>query len=464
MNVIWIVSDTFRRDHVGAYGNRWIHTPSIDALAADAVRFDSHYSAGFPTMPTRADHQTGRWTMSFMGWQPLPTGVTTLAEILAGHGMHTAASVDTPYYIRDGMNYDRGFQSFFMNVGQDTLWSLIPEPGYHHEGLDVRAVWRSESDRNAPKTFMSAIQWLERHYKEDFFLYVDTWDPHEPWDAPSYYTELYLPEYDGELVLPLYGNWHDVPGYEEAQMRKGHATYCGEITMVDTWVGFLLKSVENMGLADKTVVIFTTDHGFYFGEHGGLFGKMSSDKYRDGTLRPYDEPGSQWSYSPLFEEIVHLPLVIRSPEITPGIYSGLSSAIDVMPTVLDLLGLDVPAFVQGRSLAPAMRDNSFHGREYVVSSLPFANPGDPVLSVDNFLRDLKDPPVTTVTSGEWSLLYSPAPGVSQLYNLNTDPQQLDNVIERHTDIAGDIHKLLVDFMRENEVPERLLQPRLELRL
>ena len=464
MNVIWIVSDTFRRDHVGAYGNRWIHTPSIDTLAAGAVRFDSHYSAGFPTMPTRADHQTGRWTMSFMGWQPLPTGVTTLAEILAGHGMHTAASVDTPYYLRDGMNYDRGFQSFFMNAGQDTLWSLIPEPGYHHEALDVRAAWRSESDRNAPKTFMSAIQWLERHYKEDFFLYVDTWDPHEPWDAPSYYTELYLPEYDGELVLPLYGNWHDVPGYEEAQMRKGHATYCGEITMVDTWVGFLLKSVENMGLADKTVVIFTTDHGFYFGEHGGLFGKMSSDKYPDGTLRPYDEPGSQWSYSPLFEEIVHLPLVIRSPGITPGAYGGLSSAVDVMPTVLDLLGLDIPAFVQGRSLAPALRDNSFLGREYVVSSLPFANPGDPVLSVDNFLRDLKDPPVTTVTSGEWSLLYSPAPGVSQLYNLNTDPQQLDNVIARHTDVAGDIHRLLVEFMRENEVPERLLQPRLELRL
>ena len=464
MNVIWIVSDTFRRDHVGAYGNRWIHTPSIDTLAAGAVRFDSHYSAGFPTMPTRADHQTGRWTMSFMGWQPLPTGVTTLAEILAGHGMHTAASVDTPYYLRDGMNYDRGFQSFFMNVGQDTLWSLIPEPGYHHEALDVRAAWRSESDRNAPKTFMSAIQWLERHYKEDFFLYVDTWDPHEPWDAPSYYTELYLPEYDGELVLPLYGNWHDVPGYEEAQMQKGHATYCGEITMVDTWLGFLLKSVENMGLADKTVVIFTTDHGFYFGEHGGLFGKMSSDKYPDGTLRPYDEPGSQWSYSPLFEEIVHLPLVIRSPGITPGAYGGLSSAVDVMPTVLDLLGLDIPAFVQGRSLAPALRDNSFLGREYVVSSLPFANPGDPVLSVDNFLRDLKDPPVTTVTSGEWSLLYSPAPGVSQLYNLNTDPQQLDNVIARHTDVAGDIHRLLVEFMRENEVPERLLQPRLELRL
>ena len=357
MNVIWIVSDTFRRDHVGAYGNPHIRTPSLDRLAAESVRFDAHYSAGFPTMPTRADHQTGRWTMSFMGWQPLPAGVTTLAEILAGHGLHTAASVDTPYYLRDGMNYDRGFQSFFMNTGQDTLWSLIPEPGYHHEALDVRDRWRVEADRNAPKTFMTAMQWLERHYKEDFFLYVDTWDPHEPWDAPAYYTELYMPDYDGELVLPVYGNWHDVPGYRESQLRKAHATYCGEITMVDTWLGFLLKYVENMGLADRTAVIFTSDHGFYFGEHGGLFGKMSSDKYPDGTLRPYDEPGSKWSYSPLFEEIVHLPLLIRAPGVPPGAYGGLSSAIDVMPTVLDLLGLDIPDFVQGRSLAPAMRDD-----------------------------------------------------------------------------------------------------------
>ncbi len=464
MNVIWIVSDTFRRDHIGAYGNKRIRTPSLDGLAAGAVRFDRHYSAAFPTMPTRADHQTGRWTMSFMGWEPLPTGVSTLAEILARNGFHTAASVDTPYYLRDGMNYDRGFQSFFMNTGQDTLWSLIPEPGYHHEALDVRDAWRHEGDRNAPKTFMSAMRWLEGHYKEDFFLYVDTWDPHEPWDAPSYYTELYLPDYDGELVLPVYGNWHDVPGYTEEQLEKGHATYCGEITMVDTWAGYLLRSVENMGLADKTVVIFTTDHGFYFGEHGGLFGKMSSDKYPDGTLRPYDEPGSQWSYCPLYEEIVHLPLLIRAPGVSPGAYQGMSSAIDVMPTVLDLLGLDAPDYVQGRSLAPGMRDPSRPGRDYVVSSLPFANPGDPVASVDSLLRTLLEPPVTTVTSGEWSLLYSPVPGVSQLYNLNTDPHQLDNVIAARMDVASEIHQTLVRFMRETTVPDRLLQPRLELRI
>ena len=304
---------------------------------------------------------------------------------------------------------------------------------------------------------------MEHHYKEDFFLYIDTWDPHEPWDAPAYYTELYWPEYDGEVVLPVYGNWHDVPGYTEERLRKSHATYCGEITMVDTWLGFLMKSVENMGLMEKTAIIFTTDHAFHFGEHGGLFGKMNSDKLPDGSLRPYGEPGSKWTYSPLFEELIHLPLLIQAPEVAPGVFKGLSSAVDVMPTVLDLLGLDIPAFVQGRSLAPGMRDNSLPGREYVISSIPFANPGDPVQSVDSLLRTLTDPPVPTVTAAEWSLLYSSQGGLSELYNLNADPNQVKNVMGAHTGEARELHRLLVQFMRETKVPERLLRPRLELR-
>ena len=119
MNIIWITSDTFRQDHLGAYGNTQIKTPALDALSERSVRFQRHYAAGFPTMPTRADHFTGRWTMSFMGWEPLPSSVTTLAEILSQKGLHTAAVVDTPLYLRDGMNYDRGFRSFFVNSGQE---------------------------------------------------------------------------------------------------------------------------------------------------------------------------------------------------------------------------------------------------------------------------------------------------------------------------------------------------------
>ena len=95
MNVIWITADTLRRDYMGAYGNKEIYTPSLDALAAKSVRFDKHYAASFPTMPCRADFLTGKWTMSFMKWSPLPRSEVTLGELLAEKGIHTAAVVDT---------------------------------------------------------------------------------------------------------------------------------------------------------------------------------------------------------------------------------------------------------------------------------------------------------------------------------------------------------------------------------
>ena len=137
-----------------------------------------------------------------------------------------------------------------------------------------------------------------------------------------------------------------------------------------------------------------------------------------------------------------------------------------MPTVLDLMGVEIPPFVQGRSLAAGMRDASVAGREYVVSSIPFANPGDPVHSVDNLLRPLSDHPVTTITAGtagEWSLLYSPQEGRSELYNLDSDPNQLKNLIGTQRDEAAEVHQLLVRFMHETKLPDRLLKPRSELR-
>jgi len=296
MNVILIIADTFRRDHLGAYGNKTIHTPVLDSLAMKSVRFDRCYAAGFPTMPNRADLATGRWTISFMSWEPLPNEEVILAQILAKEGFHTAAFVDTPFYIRKGMNYDRGFQTFVSVPGQEGSATRLLE-NYHHESRDVRAAWRFESDLNAPRTITKAMEWLERHYQEDFFLCIDTWDPHEPWEAPNYYVEQYWPDYDGEIIQPRYSYWQDVPGFTEEIVKKAHATYCGEITMVDTWIGYLLRRVENMALMENTAIIFTSDHGFYFGEHGGLFGKMCFTKRPDGRLYAHGEEGSGWDHS-----------------------------------------------------------------------------------------------------------------------------------------------------------------------
>ena len=158
MNVIWIVADTFRQDHLGAYGKSNAITPSLDALASRSTRFERHYAAGFPTMPTRADHATGRWTMSFMGWEPIPDNAITLAEILSKSGVHTAAMVDTPFYLRGGMNYDKGFQTFSMHSGQEGSVTRLKDT-HHHESRDIRESWRFESDRNVAQSVSKAMEW-----------------------------------------------------------------------------------------------------------------------------------------------------------------------------------------------------------------------------------------------------------------------------------------------------------------
>jgi arylsulfatase A-like enzyme len=399
--------------------------------------------------------------MSFMGWEPLPDGVETLAQLLRTADIHTAAMVDTPFYLRGGMNYDLGYQTFLYIPGQAGDLRLVEGL---HEALDARETWRFESDHSVAQTMTKAMQWLQLHYKEDFFLYIDTWDPHEPWDAPNYYTEMYMPDYDGELVTPVYGRWQDTPGFTEAAVNKAHATYCGEVTLVDTWIGYLLRQVENMGLMEHTAIIFTTDHGFYFGEHDGLFGKTSMAKRPDGTLIGRHGVESGWGFSPLYDEVALLPMLVYLPGAEPGTYTGLTSAVDVMPTVLEIMEQEIPGWVEGTSLLPKIHDRSAPGLDFTVTTIPFADPGDSVHIVDNARRNLYNAPVITVTTDRWSLLYSVEEGLSELYDLSSDPSQQKNVISSNVEVAGEIHRYLVDFMRKTNLPERLLKSRLELRI
>ena len=467
MNVIWIIADTLRRDALGAYGNQIIHTPSLDSLAAKSMRFNRHYAANFPTVPARADFFTGRWTMSYMQWEPLHENEVTLPQLLSAKGIHTAAVVDTPFYVRRDMNYDRGFKSFYEIPGQT---------------VTTDTTWHYETDRYAPRTFLQAMKWLESHHKEDFFLLIDTWDPHEPWDAPDYYTELYWPDYDGEIIDPVYGHWKDVPGFTERRIKKALATYWGEVTMVDTWVGHLLRHLENMNLMDKTAILFTTDHGFYFGEHPDLFGKVTRTRNSSGKNvmlqqseseretrekhepKPTDVLSEAWDHSPLYEEITAIPLLIYMPGSRPGTYDGLTSAVDLMPTVMDIMGQEIPPFVEGKSLLPMIKDPSLPGREYVLTTHLFVNPGECVRSVDDVSRMMAKSSATTVTTDEWTLIYVVDAGLSELYHLPSDPKQEKNVIKEHPEIAQKLHEYMVKFMRDTNVPKQKLEPRLELRL
>src|SRR4028119_2394330 len=139
-NVVVIVSDTFRRDHLGAFGNTYIHTPHLDEFARSSVVFDRHVVSSFPTMPARADILTGTFSYTHMGWEPLPRRLATLPEVMSRAGYTTMGVVDPPFYIRNGFGYDRGFDDFIWVRGQG-------DDTRPHERSDYRSTWVREEDR-----------------------------------------------------------------------------------------------------------------------------------------------------------------------------------------------------------------------------------------------------------------------------------------------------------------------------
>ncbi|MDA8380919.1 MAG: sulfatase [Actinomycetota bacterium] len=443
MNLVMIVSDTFRADHLGAYGADWIRTPNLDALSRRSVLFANHHAASFPTMPARADFFLGKWTFTYRGWEPLGAGETTLAAVLSSAGYRTMGVADTPFYVGGGFAYDRGFHQF---TDLDTQRRGGKEAPNHPQ--IIPRVRRSEYDYCAPRTMALAEQYLERLLDDRFFLLIDTWDPHEPWDPPAWYVRPYLPDYDGQVVRPPYAQWREV-GLTEHDVAVAHACYAGEITMVDRWIGRVLERLESLGIADDTAIVFTSDHGYYFGEHGYL-GKMVIAREEGGQ--------AVWGRSPLYQEITHVPLLVSAPGLAPGRVDALTSAVDIMPTILDLLGVDVPADVHGQSLLPLARGGA-GGRQFVVTSPPLANPGDPIHVVDDVMRYVAAFLPATVTTPDWTLL-STVPGEPvELYDMRVDPAQAQNVAAAHPDVVDELRGRFLRLLEDLETPEWYLGPR-----
>jgi arylsulfatase A-like enzyme len=444
-NVVLIVSDTFRRDHLGCYGSAKARTPNLDRLAQRSAVFDHYYAASFPTMPTRADHALGRWTFSTMSWEPLPREPLTLSQIVSQAGIRTAAVVDTPFYIANGYGYDRGFQHFL---------ELPTQPGRVNRTFSPRPR-DSEYDYCAPKTFMAAERALERLYEDRFFLMIDTWDPHEPWDPPAWYVRPYLRSYDGRVIRPPYGYYQDADLTED-DLAVARACYAGEVTMVDRWVGRLLERLESLGVADETAVLFTTDHGFHFGEHGGLFGKMVRSDVK--------VPRSGWARSPMYEDIAHIPLIIGVPSMAARRVPLLATAVDVMPTILDLLGVALPEGVpvQGRSLVPAAQGDGQPVHDIAVTAMPLHNPGADVAVVDDAFRRLAQWQPATISTTEWSMLYAARGEPIELYHLPSDPGQERNVASEHPGQIRDLHHAYVALLEATSTREEILAPRREL--
>ena len=401
MNFIIIVSDTLRRDHLGCYGNNWISTPHIDAFASKAIVFDRAYSASFPTVPHRRDLLTGRLTATYTPWVPLSADEVVLAEVLGDAGYTSMMACDCPHILENGYHYDRGFDGFEWIRGQETdRWKTHPEaPEHPCDPAKIRqpdrlqrlhrrnvAGWQYESDTFVARTMSAAARWLEDNYgRGRFFLYVDTFDPHEPWDAPQWYVDMYDPGYTGEVVD--YPRYSTIDYLTDAELNHCRALYAAEVTLVDRWVGMLLQRIDDLGLLSDTLVLFTTDHGFLHGEHGIIGKSLISE--------------AAFSYIPLYEEINHVPCVIRFPGARPARSRAIVQPTDVMPTLLQLAGAANPGTMHGTSFADLLLGAGVRGgaelghRRFAVSAPYLGGEAPPV----------------TVVKDQWAAVLYPRRGI-----------------------------------------------------
>jgi arylsulfatase A-like enzyme len=381
MNAIVVVIDSLRADHVGCYGNPWIHTPALDALAKESVVFTRAYPESLPTIPMRRTLHTGLRTWPFRdwipqraeyvrvyGWQRIPEDQITLAEVLNGESYQTGLVTDTHPYFAPSMNFHRGFSQWRWVRGQQAdsygatglvdqsrVEDFIPPSLNDMERQIIRWIItrhmanqmdrETEEDYQTPRVFTEAMRWLEQNRRADkFFLLVDCFDPHEPWDPPQEYVEIYDPGYKGrEIICPRYGP-SDYLSTEE--LRHMRALYAGEVTMVDRWLGAFLQHARDLQLLDDSILIVTSDHGIQLGEHG-LTGKVSKG---------------------LWYELMDVPLLVRWPD-GEGAGTRVNALVqhqDVLPTVLSALKLEPPMPVDGIDLLQIAR-KATPQREYAVS-------------------------------------------------------------------------------------------------
>ncbi|MFP3895292.1 MAG: sulfatase [Anaerolineales bacterium] len=472
MKVIVIMNDSLRRDHVNAYGvpapwdrpghegEPFIETPNLDHLAGESALFDRCYIASYPTVPNRRDLFTGRWGFMETGWEPLRPDDVLLAEALEEAGIVTQLFFDTLPMGSDGYGFRRGFDGWDWVRGQHgDQWITAPHPielpclPHQMRGdlpkmrriLRNRYSRRYERDYMAPKTIHAAMDWLDDNYThEDFFLWVDTWDPHEPFDPPPYdYARYADPSYEGqEIIYPQYGRTDYLT---EAELNDIRARYAGEVTMVDRNVGHLLNKIHALGLDDEALIIHLSDHGYLMGEQD-LLGK------------PGDLLGN------LYEPSCHVSMMIRHPQ---GLGAGerlpaLVQPPDVMPTILDVFGLDIPDTVQGKSLLPLLQGETDSVHDAAISGRfiyePMEGVSDTSVEFDGMAGARSEVCARTVTNERWSYICAPYDMLSELYDLQEDPTQTENLIAERQDIAEQMHSILIQFLEAHGAPEAGIAP------
>ncbi len=341
MRTVVILIDTLRKDFLKAYNpDSWALTPNLDAFSQESLVFDNHFVGSMPCMPARRDIFTGRLNFLERSWGPIEVFDVTFPQLLRQHKIFTHITTDHCHYMRlAGDGYLQQFDTWDYHRGQegDPWISSIDDPDFMPEEYYGklrrqyqwnRTVWgQDENLYPTPRTFQSACEWLTHNQgKDDFFLMVEVFDPHEPFDVPDDYLKLYDDQYTGPYFeTPNYGQV-DVPDEALEHIRKRYAAL---LTMTDKHFGKVIDKLKELNMFDDTLIIVTSDHGYFLGERQ-LFGK---------------------NYMHSYNEVAAIPLFVRDPnKLRVGQReSRVSQNIDIMPTLLDYYKIPIPNEVRGKS-------------------------------------------------------------------------------------------------------------------
>lgn len=340
MRAIMVMFDSLNRRMLPPYGCDWVHAPNFKRLAEKTVTFDNAYVGSMPCMPARRELHTGRYNFLHRSWGPIEPFDDSMPEILKNNGIYTHLVSDHYHYWEDGgATYHTRYSSWEISRGQEAdIWKGSVKDPEIPETVSSTGVWRpywvnrkymqDEENHSQAVTFKLGMEFIEENYQEDnWFLHIETFDPHEPYFAPQKYKDLYPHNYNGPHF--------DWPPYREVKESKEEVEHCryenaALISMCDNYLGEILDMMDEKNMWKDTMLIVNTDHGFLLGEHG------------------------YWAkcWAPFYDEVAHTPLFIWNPRSgRKNEHSNcLVQTIDLAPTLLDFFNIDIPKDMQGKPL------------------------------------------------------------------------------------------------------------------
>ena len=340
-NILLVFADQHRYSALGSSGNAVIHTPNLDRLAGQGMVLDRAYSSCPICSPFRGQVLTGRYAHQngvVDNEYQMRTDQPTLARLLKSAGYHTG------FVGKWHLGY--GPYTEEKRYGLDYLAANNCDHNYYKVEYFENETGPIKIDCWAPEEETSlAVRFMEEHQKQasdsPFFLMLGWGPPHWPYDQYPEQFDIYDPD---EVDLPP-----NVPKQMEAFARQEIAHYYGNITGLDAQLGRVTSALDRMGVADDTIVLFSSDHGDHLSSHG--YGKPM-DTWMHHTMRA--------SKATPYEESIHIPFIARFPGRIPGgtRSEALFSSVDVMPTVLRLCGLQTPTETQGADLSHVLLANA----------------------------------------------------------------------------------------------------------